>query len=84
MALLVLGAPLWHQNRDPNLGSRYSFLSIQFLTVVTQQTVNNNSYNYSPNYSIFPEAIRDTFVSRDLGATVVTSLMSGHACQSLP
>jgi hypothetical protein len=40
--------------------------------VVTQQTINNKSYNYSPNYSIFPEVIRDTFVSCDLGATVVT------------
>jgi hypothetical protein len=27
------------------------------LCVVTQQTVNNNSYNYPPNYSIFPEVI---------------------------
>jgi hypothetical protein len=40
--------------------------------VVTQQTINNKSYNYSPNYSIFPEVIRDTLVSRDLGAKVVT------------
>jgi hypothetical protein len=40
--------------------------------VVTQQAVNNNSYNYPPNYSIFPEVIRDTLVSRDLGAKVVT------------
>jgi hypothetical protein len=28
--------------------------------VVTQQTVNSKSYNYSPNYSNFPEVIRDT------------------------
>jgi hypothetical protein len=40
--------------------------------VVTQQTINNRSYNYSPNCSIFPEVIRDTFVSHDLGAKVVT------------
>jgi hypothetical protein len=40
--------------------------------VVTQQAVNNKSYNYPPNYSIFPEVIRDTFASRDLGVKVVT------------
>jgi hypothetical protein len=40
--------------------------------VVTQQTINNRPYNYSPNYSVFPEVIRDTLVSRDLGAKVVT------------
>jgi triacylglycerol lipase len=40
--------------------------------VVTQQTINNRSYNYSPNYSVFPKVIRDTLVSCDLGAKVVT------------
>jgi hypothetical protein len=40
--------------------------------VVTQQTINNKSYNYCRNYSISPEVIRDTFGSRDLGAKVVT------------
>jgi hypothetical protein len=30
------------------------------VSVVTQQTVNSKSYNYSPNYSNFPEVIRDT------------------------
>jgi hypothetical protein len=50
--------------------------------VVTQQTVNNKSHNYSPNYSIFPEVIRDTLVSRDLGATVVTSACI-RSCRSI-
>jgi hypothetical protein len=34
---------------------------------VTQQTVNNKPYNYSPNYSIFPEVIRDTLRIRVFG-----------------
>jgi hypothetical protein len=50
--------------------------------VVTQQTVNNNSYNYSPNYSIFPEVIRDTLVSCDWGATVVT-YANVRSCRSI-
>jgi hypothetical protein len=57
---------VWEQFDISVLANRQAY------SVVTQQTINNESYNYSPNYSIFPEVIRDTLVSHDLGAKVVT------------